>query len=155
MLTHAPHSCQEHPLSRFPADRLDRACYPPGVDLTIMYNDLDTNHHLNNVAVGRFFEHSRVLTLFTPELTAAMSPAHFLAVRVTIDYLDEGRFGTPLHVATRISGAGRTSVAVEQAAWQDDRVIALADVTVVHVQDKRPTPISDETRELLLQTRGS
>ena len=40
--------------------RRERATYPYGLDLSVRYGDMDTNHHLNNVAFTRFFEEGRV-----------------------------------------------------------------------------------------------
>jgi hypothetical protein len=46
---------------RWAPDRLDRECYPgSGLDPPVLLGDLDTNMHVNDVMMGRFFEESRV-----------------------------------------------------------------------------------------------
>lgn len=134
----------------WPADRVTIGAYPgPGYDLPIFYNDLDTNHHLNNVALGRFFEQGR----FRNNLDAGMrlvqeeTASHFLVGRVAIDYLSEGRYDDgALHVRTRTGRVGRSSVLLEQAAWQDERVVGLCETTLVHLQAGRPAPLPEPLR---------
>lgn len=135
--------------SRWPADRLDLEAYPgPGLDLPVFYNDLDPNGHLNNVALGRFFEEGRV-TYFA-RLKATVEPGfRLLVVRVAIDYLAEGFHGTPLHVRSRTGRIGTSSVTVEQAAWQGDRLIGLAEATLAHSTEGRSAPLPPQTRAYL------
>ena len=133
---------------RWPAERLDPESYlAPGVDLPVLYNDLDPNHHLNNVAFGRFFEHARVVA--NVGLRKALAGAgNVLVARVAIDYLVEGRFGPPLHVRTRVARIGRSSVTLEQAAWQDGACIALAEVVLVHAIGGRSAPLPDAVQSV-------
>ncbi len=129
-------------------DRDERSAYPgPGVDLPVFYNDLDPNGHLNNVALGRFFEHARVVDLHAGGLPSAL-PGRLIVARVAVDYLAEGRLGAPLHVRTRLERVGTTSFAFGQAAWQGDACVGLAEVVVVHLHDDRPAPLTDAFRAL-------
>lgn len=143
-------------MSRWPAERLDVDAYPgPGLDLPIFYGDLDTNGHLNNVALGRFFEHAR----FTGNVTAGLREAgrptasHFLVARVAIDYLVEGQYGETLHVRTRTGRIGTSSAVLEQAAWQRGEPLGLAEVVMVHLVDRRPAPFSPALRSVLESMR--
>lgn len=137
-------------MSRWPAERLDVDAYPgPGVDLPVFYGDLDPNWHVNNVALGRFFEHGRVVANRACGLDEAVRPGHFLSVRVAIDYLAEAVLGT-LHVRSRFVRIGSTSLTVEQAIWQNAAAVALAEVVLVHVIDKAATPLPASVRSLLL-----
>jgi acyl-CoA thioester hydrolase len=138
--------------SRWPAERLDPECYlEPGVDLTVFYGDLDTNGHLNNVAFGRFFEQARFMSHRAVGISALMASegSGFLVARVCIDYLREGRFGSPLHVRTRAVSIGTSSVLEQQAAWQRGQCVALAEVTMVYVVADRPTPLTPGMREVV------
>jgi len=136
-------------MSRFPADRLELDAYPgPGTDLPVFYGDLDPNWHVNNVAMGRFFEHGRVVAHRETGLDDAARPGHFLSVRVAIDYLHEALFGT-LHVRSRFVRVGTSSFTVEQAVWQEGRAVAVAEVVLVHVIDKVAAPLPEAVRALL------
>lgn len=139
-------------MPRWPADRTDAEAYPgPGYDLPLFYNDLDTNGHLNNVAIGRYFEHARFAGNIAAGLREAQRPtgSHFLVARVAIDYVSEGLYGTALHVRSRTARLGTSSVQLEQGAWQDGRLVGLADVTLVHLVDGAPAPLSDAIREVM------
>ena len=135
---------------RWPADRLDPHAYgDPGVDLPVFYGDLDTNGHLNNVAFGRFFEQARFMAHRGAGISAVMASegSQFLVARVAIDYLREARFGSPLHVRTRVARVGSSSVTEEQAAWQHDACVALSEVTMVYLADGHPAPLTPVMRE--------
>jgi acyl-CoA thioester hydrolase len=143
-------------MPRWPADRLDVDAYPaPGFDLPIFYNDLDTNGHLNNVALGRFFEHARFAGNVSAGLREAQRPtgSHFLVARVAIDYLIEGQYGETLHVRTRTGRIGTSSAVLEQAAWQQGEALGLAEVVMVHLVDGRPAPFSPALRAVLESMR--
>jgi acyl-CoA thioester hydrolase len=121
--------------SRWPTDRLDPACYVgPGVDLQVFYSDLDTNKHMNNVAIGRFFEQIRYLTHTAPPIRNALHErnAGMLVARVAIDYLSEGNIGPLMHVRMRVAELGRTSIREEFAAWQDGTCVALAEAVLAY-----------------------
>jgi acyl-CoA thioester hydrolase len=143
-------------MPRWPADRLDVDAYPgPGYDLPIFYNDLDTNGHLNNVALGRFFEHARFAGNVSAGLREAGRPtqSHFLVARVAIDYLTEGRYGETLHVRTRTARVGTSATVLEQAAWQQGECLGLAEVVFVHLVDGHPAPVSPALRTVLESMR--
>lgn len=131
-------------MGRFDAERLDRVSYPePGLDLPVLYNDLDLNGHLNNVAFGRFFEHVRVLRhnrMGLHRLFDRPRPYLLLVAQITIDYLAEAGIGEPIHVRCRTATIGRTSLIEEAAAWQGESTIALARTTVVLRRDGAAAP---------------
>ena len=135
-------------MSRFPAGRLERAGYGSFVEIPVLYGDLDTNRHVNNVSMGRFFEHAR-FTANMP-LREVEPDLHFLVARVAIDYLSEGRFGRPLTIGTRFARAGGTSLTLEQAAWQDgERVVSLCETVIVRIHDGHPAELPQAIRDLL------
>ncbi|MGH3745135.1 MAG: acyl-CoA thioesterase [Mycobacteriales bacterium] len=144
-------------MSRWPADRLDVDAYPgPGFDLPIFYGDLDTNGHLNNVALGRFFEHARLTGNVSAGLREAglSTGSHFLVARVAIDYLVEGRYGETLHVRTRTARVQTSSTVLEQAAWQQGECLGLAEVVMVHLIDGRPASVTPALRAVLESMRA-
>jgi acyl-CoA thioester hydrolase len=127
---------------RWDRERLEVTSYPgPGLDLPVLYADLDTNRHLNNVAVGRFFEHARATTFAATGYWHAVHAEGGLSVivRVAIDYLREGHLGD-LHVRSRLTRVGTSSATVQQAAWQDGACLALAEVVFAHSRDGASAP---------------
>lgn len=138
---------------RWAADRLDPAAYPaPGIDLPIFYGDLDTNRHVNNVALGRYFEQGRLQTHRNLGIDRAVrdSGGGLVVARVAIDYLAEVHFGAPLHIRARVMTVGRSSMHQEQAAWQNGQCVALAEVVAVHRRDGVVAEWPDAVRELWL-----
>lgn len=131
---------------RWSPERVEQASYTDQIELPVFYNDLDTNAHINNVALGRYFEHGRFDAHRRHGINARVRPGNLLTVRVAIDYLAEGRVGRPLQVGFRIARIGRTSIVEEQAAWQEGICIGLAESVVAYVEDGRPQPISAALR---------
>jgi acyl-CoA thioester hydrolase len=132
--------------------RTDPACYPePGLDLPVVYGDLDLNGHLNNVVLGRFFEHSRTETFAAIGFSQAVRQrgGRSFVVRVSTDYLREVRLNQVLQVRSRIVAVGSASACVEQATWVDGTCVALTKVIVAHAREGVSAPWPEEVVELL------
>ncbi|HUR50974.1 MAG TPA: acyl-CoA thioesterase [Mycobacteriales bacterium] len=136
------------------ADRLDPDRYPgPGIDLPVLFADLDVNGHLNNVAMGRFFEHARA-TAFAGQgfwKAAHVDGGRSFVVRVCIDYLREVQAGATMHVRSRFVAIGRSSARVEQAAWVDGTPVGLAEVVFAHAMNGSGAPWPPEAVQILEQ----
>lgn len=143
---------------RWAPDRLNRDAYlGPGLDLPVLYRNLDTNGHMNNVELGTFFEHARGMHFSRTGFWKATYGAggRALVARVAIDYLREIRLGAVLHVRSRVGRIGTSSTTMEQAAWVDDSCVALAEVVFVHLDDSGSAPWPEAAREVLEATRVS
>jgi len=141
---------------RFAPERIDQSAYPrPGYDLQVMYGDLDTNHHVNNVALQRYFEQGRYLVHLDAGLDRLLSTSggNLFVVHLGIDFLAETVFGIPLHVRTRLGRLGHSSFVEEQAAWQDGRCVALAEVVTVWTEGEgRSASLPHALRSALTST---
>ena len=141
---------------RWTPDRLDPSGYPgPGVDLPLLYANLDTNGHLNNVELGRFFEHHRASSFAGTGFWHAVHEGGGLSVvvRVAIDYLREVRMPATLHVRTRLARVGTGSATVEQGAWVDGTCIGLAECVFAHSKDGAGAPWPEAARAVLESLR--
>lgn len=144
--------------ARWSADRLELASYPgPGIDLPVLYADLDTNGHLNNVALGRFFEHARASSFAGSGFWHAVHGEGGTSVvaRVAIDYLREVHMGSTLHVRSRILRVGTSSATVEQGAWRDGEPIGLAEAVFVHTLGGAAAPWPEAAVAVLREMSGS
>jgi acyl-CoA thioester hydrolase len=83
---------------------------------------------------ARFFEHARYIAHSMVGLPPLMrdSGDRILVARLAIDYIAEAHFGTPLHIRTRVASFGRSSLVEQQAAWQGDRCVAIAEVVIAY-----------------------
>jgi acyl-CoA thioester hydrolase len=131
------------------AARLDVDSYPVRFAYRTLFSDMDTNHHLNNVAFGRLFEegrvelHRRVFGLpGTPGLT-------FMLASITIEFLAEARYPGSVEVASAVARVGGSSFTLDQAVYQDGACVALADCVMVKAVAGRPAPLTEPERESL------
>jgi acyl-CoA thioester hydrolase len=132
--------------------RIDPACYPgPGLDLLVLFADLDVNGHLNNVSAGRFFEHARATAFAAMGFwkTAHQDGGRSFVVRASLDYLREVRMNQTLHIRNRFVAVGRSSARVEQAAWVEGTCVLLAEVVFAHALDGASAPWPPAAVELL------
>jgi YbgC/YbaW family acyl-CoA thioester hydrolase len=133
-------------------DRLDREAYlPPGMNLPVLFSDLDVNGHLNNVSAARHFEHARATAFAEMGFwrVASSDGGRSFVVHVGIDYLHEVRMNEVLHIRNRFVSVGRSSAAVEQAAWVGDRCVLLAEVVFAHALSGGSAPWPDAATRLL------
>ena len=100
--------------------RRDAGRYVFQLKLDTRFADMDPNRHLNNSAIARLYEESRVR--FHIHLRAnhtEIGHPHFLVARVEIDYLDEGHYPAPVQLGLGVLGVGEPSltVTVPLTAW--------------------------------------
>jgi acyl-CoA thioester hydrolase len=131
--------------------RLAPAAYPRHLTLHPRYGDMDVNAHLNNVAIARLFEETRVQTLsaLRGQPVGSGDPSSMMIVHLGIDYLAEGTYPDPIDAGLAVTGIGGTSFRLGLALFQGGRAIALADCAMVHLKDRRPGAIGPELRAAL------
>jgi acyl-CoA thioester hydrolase len=135
--------------------RLDPAAYPRHLDLEPRYGDMDVNAHLNNVAIARLFEETRVQILSSLRKTpGGGDPSSMMIVHVGIDYLAEGRYPGRIDAGLAVTEIGRSSFRLWLALFQQGRPIALADCAMVNLHDRKPGPIGADLRAALEGLRG-
>lgn len=117
--------------------RGELARYPFVVELQTRWGDMDPQHHLNNVMIGRYYEEARIRFLATVA-DAAGEPFRGVVAAVRVDYLRDVQYPSPVQVAAGIAEVGRTSVRLLQAMVQDGVCVGLADVTLVRRAAGRP-----------------
>lgn len=134
-------------------NRLVLANYPLTLDVPARFADLDPNQHLNNVAIGQFYEEGRADFAFrlirsVAKEAGARHPRLLLA-HVAISYLAEGRYPAMLRVGTGVVKLGRTSFTYGQALFWKDRCIGVADSVAVNSGEGGVTALPKDVREAL------
>lgn len=123
--------------------------YPAVLDVPVRFADLDPLRHINNVAIGQFYEEARVHLNSQVFAKAQTRPERILVANVDIAYLSEGLYPGVIRVGSGIGRIGRTSYEIMQALFQNDTCIGAAQTIVVYIQNGAPTPPPPEVRTAL------
>jgi acyl-CoA thioester hydrolase len=144
------------PIARTDPRRREESAYPTFRDLLVMYGDQDTQSHVNNISIARYFEEGRAsfFAIVRDELLRRdeILPRGRLA-RVEIDYLAEVNYPGTARVATGAYVVGRSSYRLANALFQDGVCTALCESVSVAIDDGRPTSVSQAHREVLESRR--
>lgn len=133
--------------------RLSRGGYGQLIALRPVYADMDGFRHVNNGAIGRYFEEGRAdmnMRIFgEASLVDPPGGLQLLFASVTTDFLAQVRYPGMVEVGTAVERIGRSSWQLAQALFQDGRCAALASATMVKAIDGVSALLSDAEREAL------
>ncbi|MCG2841893.1 acyl-CoA thioesterase [Sandaracinobacter sp. RS1-74] len=132
--------------------RLSPDAYPVRLTIPTRFGDMDTNAHLNNVAIARLVEESRVRFHYAlHEEGGEVSPGGVMVAHVSIDYLGEGEYPADVESAVGIAAIGGSSYRIAIGLFQKGRAFALAESVMVNVRPGRAgaAPIPPGLRTLL------
>ncbi len=129
----------DHPaLADFPAHSHDK----------LRYGDTDRQGHVNNAVFATLLETGRIEVLRDVNAQLNQDGNEWVIARLTLDFLGEILWPGQVDVGTRVQRIGTTSVGMEQALYQDGRIVARAETVIVQMNDetRRPVPLSDDAR---------
>ena len=138
----------DSPRPRIAARRLELAAYPFTIPFRLLWGDADLLGHINNVAIGRYLDETRV-SLFREIFAGGLSdtvPVRGMLATLTATYLAETLYPGEVTVATSIGAIGRTSITEWIAVFQGDRCTVVADAVIVWAGPEGPSPIPDFAR---------
>jgi acyl-CoA thioester hydrolase len=126
--------------------RLLPETYPVRLEVQTRFGDLDLLGHINNVAVGDFYQEGRARLnrhVFPKEMR------DFQGIRLVmadfhVTYLDEGFYPEPLLVMSGVSRTGRTSYTIAQALFQNSKCIGKSESVLVNAGEAGPASLSDD-----------
>lgn len=121
---------------------LDPARYRRTAVIATRYADLDTNRHVNNIAMGAMFEDARVR--FQIDLAADGVMHSFMVASFAVEYLNQAHYPAPIVFHSAVIAHGRTSITVLQLAVQEGTPVALGTSVMVLTDGTRPAPLPDE-----------
>src|SRR3546814_19405985 len=105
---------------------------------------MDVNGHLNNVAIATLFESGRVfLNAQVQPLTERPSNERSMVAAIEINYLAEGDFPDPVHIASGFGRLGGTSWTIIPAIFQNGRAIATRATVIVCRTAGHPQPLRE------------
>jgi acyl-CoA thioester hydrolase len=103
----------------------DLFAYRWSVELQTRFGDMDKFSHLNNVAIARLFEETRIrFNNVLAERIADFWATQFVIVHASLDYLAEVCYPAPVLVGQRVTAIGTTSFTTGAAMFQDGACVA-------------------------------
>lgn len=133
------------------AFRLERASYPLSVIVPTRFRDLDTLGHLNNVALGSFYEEGRAglnRAAFPLEMRHE-SGLRMLIADVHIAYLAEAHYPGDIEVAAGVGHIGRSSYTIALALFQNGACVGTCETVLVVTDDNGAVEIPPAQRAAL------
>lgn len=131
--------------------RLKRETYPLCVTVPSRFRDLDTLGHINNVAIGSFYEEGRAhlnRTVFPPQTRHAHA-MRMLIADVHIAYLREAHYPGDIEVRAGVLRIGTSSYTIALALFQKGACVGTCETVLVNTDGQKPAPIPDLGRERL------
>ena len=131
----------------------DEAATEPGLRLDIAprFYETDALGHINNNALGGWFEaaRSRYLRELTGYRRAVDAP--WVVAAVSMEFVRETAFEHPVSLSVRPARVGRSSVTVAGTARQNGEVTMRAMAVMVHMDRAagKPEPIPEHARQAL------
>ena len=120
---------------------LDPARYPFSCSIATRFGDLDTNMHVNNVALVSMLEDSRVRFHAACGFNVPGQDWTSMVASLAIEYLAQAHYPEPLQVHCAAASVGRTSYRIKQLVRQSGRAVAFAQGVLVCVREGQPHPL--------------
>lgn len=117
----------------------------------LRYGDTDRQGHVNNAVFATFMETGRVELIYNADASLLDDGFSFVLAKLDIDYLAEVLWPGTVEIGTRVVKVGRSSVAMEQAVFQNDVCCARALTVVVHFDQttRKSRPFNEVQRAKL------
>ncbi|MET0183574.1 MAG: thioesterase family protein [Caulobacterales bacterium] len=127
------------------ADRLDLANYPHKAETPARFSDVDMFRHLNNVAIGQFYEEVRfALIAEAREKIPRERNSQLLVVNVDTAFLRQARYPGMVSTGTGITQRGKRSFMFDQALFQNGVCFSAADTTIVYTENGKTADLPPE-----------
>jgi YbgC/YbaW family acyl-CoA thioester hydrolase len=112
----------------------------------LRYGDTDRQGHVNNAVFVTLLETGRVEMLHGTTQPPPDPGCNFVIARLELDFVSEILWPGRVDIGTRLKSIGKSSMRVEQALFQDERLVARSESVVVHVNESSRTsqPFSKE-----------
>lgn len=120
---------------------LNPARYPFCTTIESRFSDMDTNRHVNNVALAAYLEDARVRFYAHTGFGAWADGLSIMIVSLAAEYLSEGRYPAAFTVYSAIENLGRKSHAMVQLIVQDGRIVVFARSVMVAADADGPAPL--------------
>jgi len=126
----------------------DPAAYRFWIEERVRFADLDALGHVNNNAIGVYFESGRVALMESCGGFRSESPWSVVLARSLIEYKAELLYPATARVGMRVLRLGNSSVTLGSAIFNGDTVVATQEAVcvIVDAATHRPTPLTPALR---------
>jgi acyl-CoA thioester hydrolase len=130
-------------------DLTDPRIFPVWSETTVRYADLDPNNHVNNGAIGAYFEDGRVrLRTQILDQSDGSTLAGFAIVKTTIEYRRALGFPATVRIGSTVARIGSSSYTLGQSVFLGEQCIATAEIVTVRINPDtgQPTALEPHVR---------
>ncbi len=115
----------------------------------LRYGDTDRQGHVNNSRFLTFFETGRTELLHAEGDKKADEGCSFVLAKVTVEFRAELLWPGTIHIGTKITKLGNSSITFHQALFQNDALAAVCESVIVQTNDqtRKSQPLSDAARQ--------
>ncbi|HEX4598093.1 MAG TPA: GNAT family N-acetyltransferase [Burkholderiaceae bacterium] len=115
----------------------------------LRFGDTDRQGHVNNAVFATLLETGRVEMLYGGTTALSDPGCSFVIARLELDFVGEMMWPGRIDIGTRLHSIGRSSLRLEQALFQDNRLAAFSQSVVVQVDEatRKPRPLSEAAIE--------
>jgi len=109
--------------------------YPLRSHDKLRYGDTDRQGHINNAVFSTFLETGRVEMIYDGKRSLADEGCSFVIARLELDFVTEMLWPGRVDIGSGVIAIGRSSLRMEQALFQEGRLVAVGETVMVQVND--------------------
>ncbi len=111
----------------------------------LRYADTDRQGRVNNAVFATMLETGRIEILYDPDKPLASTNCAFVIANQHVNFHAEINWPGRVDIGTRVATIGRSSITLEQALFQNERMSATAKTVIVQMNEstKRSEPLND------------
>ncbi len=133
-------------------DPADAGSYRHWTKITLRFSDMDRMQHINNLAVGDFFETARVG--FREDIHPPLDISTGVGIvirRISIEFVGQAHYPGEVAVGSRVLRLGRSSYTLGHGAFQDGRCFATCELISVYADARagKALPLPESLRTAL------
>lgn len=138
------------------ADLSDPAQYKFWQEDHVRFGDLDVIGHVNNLAMGSYFENARVALLRKVFPNWPNGETLFVLVQTRFDYFYELNYPAQLRIGTRLLSFGRSSMRLGAALYHEKELVAQSTTVsvLINQETRKPVMVPDDLRQAIIRLAG-
>lgn len=123
----------------------------------LRFVDTDRHGHINNSVFSSIFETGRAEILIDPKDPLYGSEGYFVICRSLIEFIGEMQWPGEVNTGTRVASIGSRSLALEQAIFQNGKIVATSETQIVYVdaETRRSKHLPQKVVDSLLRLKAA